>query len=48
MLACISDVNTSFLNVIKPKRATELMGYFAYVSDTENNVLRLWEDAQTQ
>ena len=41
MLACISDVNTPLLNVVKPKQATEGMGYFADVSDTKNNVLKL-------
>lgn len=31
-------------NVIKSKELIEGMGYFAYISDTEGNLLGLWED----
>lgn len=30
--------------VVKPKQEIQGMGYFAYVNDTEGNLLGLWED----
>ncbi|MBC9795150.1 VOC family protein [Sinomicrobium weinanense] len=30
--------------IVKPKEAIENMGFFAYVKDTEGNILGLWED----
>jgi uncharacterized protein len=32
--------------VLKPRTAIEDMGYYAYVTDTEGNLLGLWEDAK--
>lgn len=29
--------------IVKPKQLIEGMGYYAYVADTENNLLGLWE-----
>jgi uncharacterized protein len=44
----IAKVKKAGGDVVKPKQAIEGMGYFAYVSDTENNTLGLWEDAKPQ
>jgi predicted enzyme related to lactoylglutathione lyase len=33
--------------VLKPKTAIENMGYYAYVSDTEGNLLGLWQDIKS-
>ncbi len=42
----IERVKTAGGKVIKPKETIEGMGAYAYVSDTEGNLLGLWEDAQ--
>lgn len=34
--------------VIKPKELIDGMGYYAYLSDTEGNLLGLWEDVKSQ
>ena len=31
-------------SVVKQKELIEEMGYFAYISDTEGNLVGLWED----
>ena len=33
-------------NVVKSKELIDGMGYYAYISDTEGNVLGLWEDVK--
>jgi predicted enzyme related to lactoylglutathione lyase len=33
-------------NVLKGKTSVDNMGFYAYVSDTEGNLLGLWEDAK--
>lgn len=42
----IEKVKASGGKLVKGKQAVESMGYFAYVSDTEGNLLGLWEDAK--
>ena len=33
-------------NIVKPKQSIDGMGFYAYVSDTEGNLLGLWEDVK--
>ena len=40
----LQKVMTAGGGVLKGKTAIENMGYYAYVSDTEGNLLGLWED----
>ena len=42
----IEKVKTAGGKLLKPKETIEGMGAYAYVSDTEGNLLGLWEDAQ--
>jgi predicted enzyme related to lactoylglutathione lyase len=40
----IGKVKAAGGRVIKPRQLIEQMGYYAYVADSENNLLGLWED----
>ncbi len=40
----VKKVEAAGCKVIMPKMEIEGMGYYAYVTDTENNVIGLWED----
>jgi predicted enzyme related to lactoylglutathione lyase len=40
----IEKVKKAGGNLIKPKQEIEGAGYYAYVSDSEGNLLGLWED----
>jgi hypothetical protein len=40
----IEKVKAAGGSVIKPKQEIEGMGYFAYVTDSEGNLLGLWQD----
>jgi hypothetical protein len=40
----IEKVKTAGGKVVKDKQEIQGMGYFAYVNDTEGNLLGLWED----
>jgi uncharacterized protein len=42
----IEKVKAAGGSVIKSKELIEGMGYYAYVSDTEGNLLGLWEDVK--
>lgn len=42
----IEKVKEAGGNVVKPKQLIEGMGFYAYVSDTEGNLLGLWEDVK--
>ena len=42
----IEKAKTAGGKLVKAKETIEGMGAYAYVSDTEGNLLGLWEDAQ--
>ena len=42
----IEKVKEAGGNVVKPKQSIDGMGFYAYVSDTEGNLLGLWEDVK--
>ena len=42
----IEKVKEAGGNVVKAKELIEGMGFYAYVSDTEGNLLGLWEDVK--
>ena len=42
----IEKVKAAGGSVVKTKELIEGMGYYAYVSDTEGNLLGLWEDVK--
>jgi len=43
----IEKVKAAGGKILKPKQLIEGMGYYAYVTDTEGNLLGLWENIGT-